>query len=208
MYKKLNQLNKDVVDAFYAPAEPGILVIRDEFLSRPLLSFVKHIEHQEFSIKEYPHINQGQTYYHFAIPKEIETKSDFVIKTLVDIEYLIRSKVSGKNKKTILEYGFTRYPVSSQGATAHVDFSYNVNCTITFFFGKTTMNIAKTKEEKSGVEYVIEPGDIVVLRAPRSFEEKEVSLRPVHAVGAVEKELLAFEAREVDQERKQNIKKG
>lgn len=207
MYLELDEINKTIVSDFYSQKNPGIIIIRDSLISTQILGLIKKVKHRKFSLKEYSHINQGQKYYNFDLPLVQKTGSDFATKSLIDIEAIIRSKLSNKHPDTILEYGFTHYPTSSKGANFHLDFSYNMNCTITFFFGATTMIIADTKQGENRKVYEIKPGDIVVMRAPINFSKDEIALRPIHAVGLVDKPFLAFEVREVNLERKNNVRK-
>jgi len=193
-------------DMLYSPAFPGILIVRDRVISKALLCITKKIEHGAFTLKEYPHINNGQTYYHFVPTEALMKTGDLAVKSFVELEQLIRSKIAVRIPESEMQYGFTRYPVSMQGAAFHIDFSYNGNCTITFFFGYTSIFVAQNKNGEGKVKYGIEPGDIVIMRAPRDTSSEEIALRPIHAVSSVSEAFYAFEAREVNMIKK-NLKK-
>lgn len=98
--------------------------------------------------------------------------------------------------KTSLECGFTEYPASDQGAEFHLDFSRNVTCTITFFSGYTIFYMADDKQGKNLKKFPIRPGDVLIMRAPRSVSKSERAMRPIHAIGIVPEKFHAFEVRE------------
>lgn len=200
MYQKLDSLDEKILEA------NSICIVRDEHIAKAALRIVAEIQHQAFSVKEYPHINNRQRYYHLESPLHIKTKTDLAVTTLIELESLVRSKVATRFPGTIMEYGFTQYPVSSLGASLHKDFSYNMNCTITMFFGATSMYVVDSSDTKR--EYQINKGDIVIMRAPRGYTKEEIAMRPLHGIGPVAESLIAFEAREVNLERKKLIKKS
>lgn len=206
MYCILADVHAGISEQLYASTGRGVVIVRDEELRDIVIELGASIEHQAFDLKEYQHINNGQTYYHFEPPTESSNTSDRAVKSLIALEQTIRSAIAPRFPESVLEYGFTRYPVSSQGAAFHVDFSYNVNCVITFFFGDTSIWVADTKEGDNKTEYSINAGDIVVMRSPRNFQKEEIALRPIHAIGAVSTVLYAFETREVVPERKNALK--
>jgi hypothetical protein len=148
-----------------------------------------------FVLKDHQEINNGQEYYNCT------GIGDEQIEKLLQIYHSIQKSFSCEIKETVLEYGFTRYPVSRQGSAFHRDFSSNVRCVVTFFFGETSLIAAKNKKE-----YMVSCGDIIVMRAPRNYMKEEVSMRPVHAIGRVRETLYTFEVREVDMRRRSAIK--
>lgn len=200
MYQKLNNLGRRILDT------SSVYIVRDEHIAKAVLRIAEDIQHKAFSIKEYPHINNGQKYYHLEVPQHTKTKTDLAVMTLIELESLVRSKVATCFPGTIMEYGFTQYPVSTLGASLHKDFSYNMNCTITMFFGATSMYVVDSSDTKR--EYQINKGDIVIMRAPRDYTKEEIAMRPLHGIGPVAESLIAFEAREVNLERKKLIKKS
>lgn len=200
MYQKLDSLDENLLD------NTSICIVRDEHIAKALLRITREVQHQAFSIKEYPHINNGQNYYHLEASQHTKTKTDLAVTTLIKLESLIRSKVATRFPGTIMEYGFTQYPASSLGASLHKDFSYNMNCTITMFFGATSMYVADSSDTKK--EYQINEGDIVIIRAPKNHTKEEIAMRPLHGIGPVSQSFIAFEAREVNLERKNLIKKS
>jgi hypothetical protein len=206
MYCTLADIHAGISEQLYAPTNRGLVIIRDGELRDIVVELGASIEHQTFDLKEYQHINNGQMYYHFEPLIEFSSASDRAVKSLVALEHTIRSAIAAKFPESVFEYGFTRYPVSAQGAAFHMDFSYNVNCVITFFFGDTSIWIADTKEEDNKTEYSINAGDIVIMRSPRNFQKEEIALRPIHAIGAVSTAFYAFETREVMMERKNALK--
>ena len=147
-----------------------------------------------FILKDHQEINNGQEYWNCS---NGEYHNNPTVKKLLELYRGIRLHFPSELKDTKLEYGFTRYPISKSGAAFHRDFSRNVNCIVTFFFGETTLYIADNKDGLNSREYQISAGDIIVMRAPRGTSSVEKEKRPVHAIGVVPEVLYTFEIREV-----------
>ena len=93
-----------------------------------------------------------------------------------------------------LETKLIKYPVSKLGVGAHKDLSSNKHCIILFnFYGTTTFYTAKDKERSGEKAYLVEPGDIVLMRGPRN--ESENDIRPTHYVLDIDEERLVFVCR-------------
>lgn len=186
MHKKLSSTKETGwdFDGLYDERHNGIVVLSGVIPQKKIAEIVMHIETLPFVPKEHQHINNGQEQCCYVEPY------------LIEIYEQIR-RVIPKHPRSVLDYSCTKYPISEQGAYFHRDFSWNVNCIVTFFFGATTVAVAEDKLGLNKKEYPVYAGDILIMRGPRDTTESEKSLRPIHAVGEVPTLMYAFEVREV-----------
>lgn len=76
------------------------------------------------------------------------------------------------------------YPEGSSGVKPHRDTEHSVNCVIILVVkGQNSFCVARDKECKEVVEFPVKPGDVIVMRGPRSINDK--LSRPIHYVNKV-----------------------
>jgi hypothetical protein len=98
----------------------------------------------------------------------------------------------------------TLYHAGSIGIGPHRDNSFNVNfVSIYVISGTNTFFVAKNKMREGERGFTVNPGDCVLMRAPR--RPYEVSLRPVHYVKHVPEDRYTIVYREINHEARNKI---
>jgi len=141
----------------------------------------------------------------YDVENEVERK-------LHELYLLVRSELEKYSDLSFtqgdrLETKLIKYPVSKLGVGAHKDLSSNINCVVLMdLYGSTNFYTATDKQRTNERRYLVEPGDIVIMRGPRAKEESH--LRPVHYVLDIEEERLVFVCREIEEEVEQIVNKN
>ena len=192
-YTSLTSLSAKNRDVLYDAKNSGVLIVRDSFIvEQKTLTLLAGCS---WILKDHQEINNGQEHFVPTIGDiALQQKIRKFLEKAADIKKIL---IDG-DSTGIIEYGFTRYPVSTQGALYHKDFSKNKNCIVTFFFGPTTFCVADNKTGLYERRYEIQPGDILLMRGPRDDSEREKALRPIHKIGKVPQILYTLEIREID----------
>ncbi len=184
----ISKLHPNVIEKFYESQNSGVLILRDSKFFSKLLFVLSKEDEIQFHLKDHQEINNGQEY--VVVDNEI---SGYLLKIYEKIQMKFPSELSTAH----IEYAFTKYPISEQGAEFHIDFSYNMNFITTFFFGDTVFLIADDKSGTNKKEYQMHAGDILIMRGPQNQTDEEKSKRPIHAIREVKEILLTFEVRQV-----------
>ncbi|MEO5646344.1 MAG: dihydroneopterin aldolase [Candidatus Paceibacterota bacterium] len=106
-----------------------------------------------------------------------------------------------------LESKLIKYPISALGVGAHKDLSSNINFIVVMnLYGTTTFYTSSDKKRSDEKAYIVEEGDIVIMRGPRNSTEND--LRPIHYVLDILEERLVFVCREIEDATEAVINKG
>lgn len=91
------------------------------------------------------------------------------------------------------------YPEGSSGVKPHRDTEHSVNCVVIFVIsGDNAFFAAKDRACEEAFEFPTRPGDVVIMRGPRSAEDSLP--RPIHYVGEVTKPRYVMICRHVNLE--------
>ncbi len=215
--KDILGITKEKVMALYSPKTDGILHIKGavyKILDNEKLKDWYQKRWQDFEKKDEKYIENNQevaVVYNgpyeqmgaAASPQEIAFHQLF---------RMIRKELSLYSNVPLvegdrLETKLIKYPVSKLGVGAHKDLSSNINAIVLFnLYGTTTFYTADDKNRSNEKAYLVEPGDIVIMRGPRN--KKENDIRPIHYVLDIAEERLVFVCREIEDETEKIINKG
>lgn len=213
---KLLGIDKNGVDALFSKDSDGILHLKRvlyKILDKDRLESWYKEKWQTFQKKEEKYIenNQEVSLVYDGVFGEM-TGSNQQEVALHNLYYKIRNEIEKYSeipfkKGDRLETKMIKYPVSNLGVGAHRDLSSNVNCVILFnLYGTTTFYTASDKKRGNEKAYLVEPGDVVIMRGPRN--ETENNLRPIHYVLDISEERLVFVCREIESAQEEVINKG
>lgn len=202
-------ITKEMVDHFYNPKTDGMIHLKGTLYS--ILDKEKLIEWYQkksasFEKKDEKFIENNQdvsVVYNGPFGKKgvLTSVQEIALHT---IYYKIKNELAKYSEITLkqgdrLETKLIKYPISELGVGAHKDFSSNINCIAIFnLYGTTKFYTATDKKRSNEKAYLVEPGDILLMRGPRNSEENE--MRPIHYVLEIKEERLAFICREVEDE--------
>lgn len=89
------------------------------------------------------------------------------------------------------------YAAGCYGIGPHRDNTFSVNFTAVFIsMGRNPFSVARDKKRMDEKQLVVEPGDIILMRAPRTEDEKD--LRPVHYVENIVADRYSITFREIN----------
>lgn len=98
-----------------------------------------------------------------------------------------------------LQVNATRYGAGSIGIGPHRDNTFSVNFVLVYVFsGDGDFCTAKNKEGVGEEVHAVSPGDAILMRGPRSDEER--CMRPVHYVKGISRERYTIVFREINHE--------
>lgn len=206
---QLLDITREKVRDFYAPHTDGIIHIKNALYT--ILNKEQLLEWYEkkwptFEKKEEKYIQNSQEVgvaYHgvFESLSRITDQQEIALHMLF---HKIREGI--KQYSTVpfesgdlLEVKSMKYAVSNLGIGAHKDMSSDRNVIVVLnLYGTTTFYTATDKNRSNEKAYLIEPGDIVIMRAPRNMSKAERALRPIHYILDIAEPRAALIFREID----------
>lgn len=205
------KLEKDIYD----PKTDGVAHFKNFISKKDLKSIMSEVNKNRgsFEKKEEKYIDNNQDValiYRGSF--SLESLDNTIFKKVFNQYIEVRSKMSKISniefdKGNILEVKIIRYMPSKLGVGAHRDLSSNVNM-ITFFnlHGKVNFYTYKDKNGNIIKKYLMEAGDVSIMRAPRLNEEEDI--RPLHGVAEVLEERIVLAIREIRTDLEEETNKG
>lgn len=208
-------INEDMVSKMYDPISDGMLHLKNVIAIDDLNVIMNEIKNSGhlFEKKEEKYIENNQDVAliyrgRFCLEGLDNTIFENLFKRYIEI----RSQINGYSlipfdQGNILEAKIIRYPISKMGVAPHRDLSSNVNM-ITFFnlFGKVNFYTYKDKHGNKKNTYLMEAGDISIMRGQRSQSEEDI--RPLHGVEEVTEERVVLAIREIRTDLEEITNKG
>ena len=213
----LLNLNAEKVKQFYDPATDGVLHIKgilykvldkkkiEEWYAKKAETFEKKEEKYIQNNQEVSVVCNGP----FGAMEAFDNPQEAALHNLY---YKIRKEINLYSEIPFkqgdkLETKLIKYPISDLGVSAHKDLSSNINfVTVMNLYGTTKFYTSSDKKRSNEKEYLVEPGDIVIMRGPRTAAENDA--RPIHYVLDIKEERLAFVCREIEDAVEAIINKG
>ena len=204
---KVLNLNNEQVTNFYSGETDGIFLFKNiisTYIDEDTLKQWYERKGKGFVRKDEKYIENNQevsVVFNDEVCRIYESK-DNEEKILHEMYLAIRSQIEKYSNVPFvqgdrLETKLIKYPVSSLGVGSHKDLSSNVNCIVLMnLYGSTYFYTATDKVRSNEKRYLVEPGDIMVMRGPRN--QSENGLRMEHYVLEIPEERLVFVCREIE----------
>jgi hypothetical protein len=208
-------ITKKLVENMYNPESDGVIQLKNAITESELIKINNEVEKSKHlfvpKIEKYIDNNQDVALIYrgkFCLDGLDNTIFEKLFKQYIEI----RKQVMGFSEENftsgnILEAKIIRYPVSDLGVATHRDLSSNVNF-ITFFnlIGSANFYTYDDKDGNGKREYLMESGDISLMRGPRS--ESENNIRPLHGIEKVTTERVVLAIREINTDMEEVVNKG
>lgn len=209
--------SKEIIKDFYSADTDGIIHLKGLVYDVLNLEKIKEWYTQKaksFEKKEEKYIQNNQevsVVYNgpFGVMQTFNSPQESALHNLY---YKIRSEINKYSEVPLkqgdrLETKLIKYPISELGVGAHKDLSSNINFIVVMnLYGTTTFYTSSDKKRSHEKAYVVEPGDIMIMRGPRTAAEHDN--RPIHYVLDIKEERLVFVCREIEDAQEAVINKG
>lgn len=215
--RNLLRVDRHMVKEFYSPKTDGVHIFKGllyKYLPKEkLLDWYQKCKHTlEAKEEKYIANNQKVSLVFNGSPDEMTAADQKIGVPIHKLYAEIREAVMQCSDTAFttgdrVETKLILYPPSTLGVGPHKDLSSNVNLIVLMnIYGTTKFYTAEDKEGKGEKVYMVEPGDVLIMRGPRNQSEKE--LRMTHYVKDVDEERLVFVCREIDSPVEEVVNKG
>jgi hypothetical protein len=186
---------------------PGLEVLRAVLPDEELVTFNAAVASnlELFEIKREKTIpNNQRVCLLYRGPFDADALKDSIFSSIFTRYTAIRESIASESpiafeRGSSLEIKLITYPVSELGVGIHKDLSSNINVIV--FFNLTGSADVQTFSDKAGsnpVNHLMRPGDVSIMRAPRSPGETDI--RPYHGVMRVDEVRTVLVIREINDE--------
>jgi hypothetical protein len=201
---KTSQEYRALYESLYDPSATGVVLLR-QVISPAIIdgtvhelksnqrNFVKRPLHYGTTLQELSSWDfEREVLRNYTYLSKVEERYD-------EISSALHAQMDVSSQVDEIQVNVSHYAQNSIGIGPHRDNTFSVNFTAIFIItGENEFCTAEAKECEHEVCYPTTPGDCIVLRGPRSYEERD--LRPIHYVKAISKERYIVTFREINHE--------